>query len=93
MEVYVIGKAIIKHKKTKELLQIECTELDFDMVGSDERKMGSENHYQASIEKTNFGVLTWNVREYPVGIENHKDTDCGEHELLEDFDYGLRHVE
>ena len=51
--------------------------------------MGSEIHYEATVEHPELGQITWGLWEYPVGIENHHETDAGAHEVVKDFDYGL----
>lgn len=93
MEVYCRGVASIRHASTGEIFEIESDELDWDAVGGDERQMGSEIHYEAAIDHPELGDLIWGLWEYPVGIENHHITDVGEHEVIEDFDYGLEHGE
>lgn len=91
MEVYCSGVARIRHKVTGEVFEIESDELDWDAVGGDERQMGQEIHYEAVLDHPELGELTWGLWEYPVGIENYSDTDVGDHELLEDLSYGLKH--
>lgn len=93
MEVYCKGTARIRHKMTGEIYDIENDELDWDAVGGDERQMGPEIHYEAMIEHPELGDLTWGLWEYPVGIENYRETNAGPHEVIEDFDYGLEHSE
>lgn len=91
MEVYCTGTARIRHRQTGQVFEVEDDELDWDMVGSDERNMGPEFRYEASVEHADLGILTWSLWEYPVGVENYRNTDVGQHELLQDFDYGLEH--
>jgi hypothetical protein len=91
MEVYCRGIARIRHKDTGVIYDIESDELDWDQVGGDERQMGPELHYEAALDHPQLGELTWGLWEYPIGIENHHDTDAGGHEVVEDFDYGLEH--
>lgn len=91
MEVYCSGVARIRHKVTGEVYEIESDELDWDVVGGDERQMGPEIHYAAVLDHPELGELTWGLWEYPVGIENYSDTGVGDHELLEDLNYGLKH--
>lgn len=55
--------------------------------------MGPALHYEAALDHPQLGELTWGLWEYPIGIENHHDTDAGGHEVVEDFDYGLEHEE
>lgn len=93
MEVYCRGVAQIRHASTCEVFEIESDELDWDAVGGDERQMGSEIHYEATVVHPELGNLTWGLWEYPLGIENYNITDVGKHEVIEDFDYGLEHEE
>lgn len=91
MDVYCTGKACVRHKATGIVYKIEPNELDWEVVGSDERQMGSETHYEALVEHSDLGKLTWSLWEYPAGVENYNQTDVGEHKLVEDFEYGLKH--
>lgn len=91
MHVYCNGTVRIRHKATGMVYEVERDELDWDAVGGDERQMGPEIHYEAVVEHPELGQLTWSLWEYPVGIQNHNQTDVGEHELIEDFDYRLEH--
>lgn len=91
MDVFCSGVARIRHKGTGEVHEIESDELEWDAVGGDERQMGPEIHYEAVLDHPELGELTWGLWEYPVGIENHSDTSVGDHELLEDLNYGLKH--
>lgn len=93
MKVYCKGTARIRHKMTGEIYDIENDELDWDAVGGDERQMGSEIHYEAMIEHPDLGDLSWGLWEYPIGIENYRETNAGPHEVIRDFDYGLEHSE
>lgn len=93
MIIYCRGKAIIEHNRTGQRFEIEPDLLDFNSVGGSDRSMGPEYQYQAVIEHEVLGELSWELWEYPVGIENYKDTDVGEHRLIQDFDYGLEHEE
>ena len=91
MEVYCNGTARIRHKDTGVVYDIESDELDWDAVGGDERQMGPEVHYEAVLQHPELGELTWGLWEYPVGMENCSDTQVGGHDVVEDFDYGLKH--
>lgn len=93
MEVYCRGTARIRHSATGEIYEIESDDLDWDAVGGDERQMGSETHYEATVEHPALGELTWGLWEYPVGVENYHETKAGPHEVINDFDYGLEHGE
>ena len=91
MEVFCTGTARIRHHQTGEIYEIESDDLDWDIVGGDERNMGPEFRYEASVDHADLGTVIWSLWEYPVGIQNARDTDVGQHELLQDFDYGLEH--
>ncbi len=91
MEVYCKGTARIRHSATGHIYEIRSDELDWDAVGGDERQMGPETHYEAVLEHPELGSLSWGLWEYPIGAENHHDTDVGSHEVIVDFDYGLEH--
>jgi hypothetical protein len=77
MQVYCKGTARIRHHATGEIHEIESDELDWDAVGGDERQMGSEIHYEATVEHAELGEISWGLWEYPVGIENHRETNAG----------------
>ena len=93
MKIYCRGTARIRHRVTGEVHEIGREELDWDAVGGDERQMGSEVHYQAVVEHPDLGALNWSLWEYPVGVENYRETNAGEHEVIKDLDYGLEHEE
>lgn len=93
MRIYCRGKARIRHCDTGEIHEIKSSELDWEAVGGEERQMGPEIHYEAGVDHPELGLLTWGLWEYPVGIENHQNTDAGGHEVVDDFRYGLQHEE
>lgn len=93
MEVYCRGTARIRHSATGDIYEIESDELDWDAVSGDERQMGQEIHYEAMVNHPELGKLTWSLWEYPAGIDNFHETNVGAHEVIEDFDFGLRHSE
>jgi hypothetical protein len=92
MQAYSEGVAKIRHRETGQIYEIEGDMLDWEIVGSDERQMGSEFHHEAVFDHPVLGKLVWGLWEYPVGIENYQKTDAGPHEVIEDLDYGLLHT-
>ncbi len=88
--VYVQGKARIRHAKTGKIYTIDADQIDFDVVGSDERPMGPQTTHSAIMDHPQLGQLAWDLWEYPVGAENYRETDVGPHELLENVDFGLQ---
>lgn len=93
MRIDFSGKARIRHCETGNIYEIERDELNWEAVDSHERGMGQEVHYEAVVEHSELGLITWGLWEYPTGIENDRETNAGAHEVVEDFNYGLRHEE
>ena len=91
MRIYCRGTAKIRHSATDEVYEIGCDELDWDAVDGDDRPMGFETHFEATLEHPVLGIVTWGVWEYPEGVENYKESDAGQHEIVKDFDFGLEH--
>lgn len=85
------GAAEIQHANTGKIYFIDSDEIDFEVTASDERQMGVETIYSATIEHPELGELIWTLAEYPVGAENFHETDVGPHKLLQDIDYSLEH--
>jgi hypothetical protein len=90
MKPYCTGTAKITHVSTGKEYQILSSELDWEHVGSEEREMGAEHEYQATLDHPQLGPLSWSVWEYPEGSENHKESNIEKHTMIEDFEYGLR---
>ena len=89
--IYVRGKARIRHAETAEIYEIDADQIEFETVASDERGMGPQTTYSAVVDHPELGQLVWDLWEYPMGTENHRETDIGTHELLDNFDFGLQH--
>lgn len=89
MHVETNGVARIRHSRTGEVFDIEPDELEWEPTGGDERSMGPETIYTASIAHPDLGDLSWELSEYPAGMANHVIHDIGDHKLLEDFDIAL----
>ena len=93
MEAYSNGIASIRHHETGRIYEIDGDMLDWEIVDGDERQMGPEFHHEAVFEHPELGKLVWGLWEYPVGVENHRKTEAGPHEVVEDLDYCLRHTQ
>lgn len=87
--VYTTGTARIRHADTGAIFEIDADELDWSADNGEDREMGPEIFHTAAIDHPNLGHLSWLVAEYPVGVENMKETDAGRHTVVQDFDYGL----
>lgn len=63
--------------------------LDFDCIESNERKMGTENHYEAieifDCECGNHVTINFEVWEYPIGVHNYDSVSIEGGEILESF--------
>lgn len=57
MEICCSGTARISHVLSGEIFGIEADELVWDIVGGDERQMGPETHFEASVEHPDLGTL------------------------------------
>jgi hypothetical protein len=90
--IYSRGVARIRHATTGEIFEIPAEDLDWAEFASDERQMGLEIGYSATIEHPALGLLTWELWEYPIGAENMKETDVNGHELLENISFGLQNL-
>ena len=89
--IYVRGKARIRHSVTGQTYEIGSDQIDFDAVDGRERSMGPETEYSATVDHPQLGQLAWSLWEYPVGVENRRETDVDTHGLLKDIDFGLQH--
>lgn len=83
------GKARIRHKETGQIYEINASEVHFQSVESHERGMGPEECYSALFDHPELGDLVWEIWEYPIGALNHRETNVGPHELLEDINIDI----
>ncbi|HEY3433228.1 MAG TPA: P-loop NTPase fold protein [Rhodocyclaceae bacterium] len=97
MYVACSGVAKLRITETGETLTVNPDELDWDNEGVGERGMGDELRHWATVElvspKTgNTYHATWELWEYPIGVENNSELELDSAlELIEDFDYHLAH--
>jgi hypothetical protein len=90
--VYCKGTARIRHNITGTVFDIQGDELHWDVVSVDQRQMGPEVCFEAEVEHSRLGSLSWSLWEYPRGVENARESKVGHHEIIEDFDYGFEHA-
>ena len=50
-----------------------------------------ESQHKAVLEHPDLGTIIWTLGEYPVGVPDYRETNPGEHTILQDFAYGLEH--
>lgn len=91
MIIECTGTAILEDNLSGRRFEIEYSELDWKVADVQDRSMGLETHFQATIEHEVLGALAWNLWEYPVGIQNYKSTEVGQARIIQDFEYNLEH--
>lgn len=91
MRVETSGTTIIEHKDTSVQYEIDAKDIYWELVDASERSMGAELRYEGTIEHVKLGALTWSLWEYPIGIQNYKDRDIGDHKLIQEFEFDLEH--
>lgn len=96
------NETIEELKSPEEVLSFRCNDcneihtyykenlnLDFECVGSDERNMGTENHYQAEdyfqCECGNDIEVTYEIWEYPIGTHSCDNIEIDGGTLIESF--------
>lgn len=84
------GKVRFRHADTAQVYEIHADEIDFEAVSAHERDMGQETEHSAEVNHPKLGLLRWILWEYPVGVVNDRDTEHGQHELLEDIGLEFR---
>jgi len=66
-------------KNCSKMHSIDCDSIEWEVVDSDERNMGTENHYEAIHEEIcdcdNRMSITFHCWEYPVGVINDSDIE------------------
>ena len=92
MHVEADGVAIFKVIETGELVSIKADDLIWDSEMDGDRQMGNEITHLAEFFIDGHPV-TWRITEYPVGVENYKETDYSDEvlSLVKDINYWLEH--
>ena len=91
MHVEANGTAKFEVKDTGEIVEVSANELEWGCEGNGERQMGSELVHTAEFEIAGH-IVAWRVWEYPVGSENHKETECSSClNKLQDISYHLEY--
>lgn len=89
MKIYCRGTARIRHGQTGQTFAIEGGELDWNVVDRFVRDNAVQLHHQAVVHRAELGSISWDLWEYPEGIEVSRRATTGPHQLLVDLDYGL----
>ena len=91
MIINCTGIAIIEDNLSKRRFEIHSHELDWEVAAFQTRSMGTKTHYRASIYHETLGTLSWNLWEYPAGLQNDNSTEVGQGRIIKDFDYSLEY--
>ncbi|WP_028034117.1 hypothetical protein [Chelativorans sp. J32] len=92
MKITVKGTAKLRPLSGGEVVDVLPEDLDWDVVSTEEREMGTAVHYEATYDLGPRGSVTWTLVEYPTGAENFRRTHWDRVEVLQDFDYYLEHT-
>jgi len=92
MHVEAVGTAKFKVERSGRIVQVHAADLEWDCHGSGERQMGTEVVHTAEADIDGFNVQ-WELWEYPVGVQNHSDTQVPKGlELIENISFRLVHA-
>jgi hypothetical protein len=83
----MLAKIEIQCMSCCSVYSFECSDLDWECVESNEREMGKENHYEASIHDkcqcSQQMKITFECWEYPIGVLNSTDMEISGAILLD----------
>ena len=90
--IVVRGKTRIEHSGTGVVYSIDSSQVEFEFDHADNRQMGSEKCYVATLDHHELGDLAWTVYEYPEGCLNHYENpqELSGHKVLEDFSVDIQ---
>ncbi|MEX5576773.1 hypothetical protein [Pseudophaeobacter sp. A-200-2] len=91
MRISTTGIAIVRHSETGELFEIEPDEINWEVVASEERDMGPDRLWSASISRDELGEIRWEMSEYPEGLLGDPVPYLRGHELVQKFSVGIEH--
>lgn len=97
MKASCTGRAELRIVSTGEVFQVRPEDVDWEQDGGEERSMGAELRYVATFEFSSSKTgqhyeATWELWEYPIGVQNHSNTQVTDGvEVIKDFEYGLSH--
>jgi hypothetical protein len=91
MHVQASGTATFRINSNNQTVMIPAEDLNWECEADGERNMGNEFVYSAEIDVAGHHV-NWTLREYPIGVPNHAETDVPEGlTLVADITYTLVH--
>lgn len=91
MAIKAEGRALISNAADGTLHEVDADDLEWEVIGSDEKSMGPEVIYKAFINHPEFGEISWAISEYPTEVVNHVTPEMNGNLLLEDFIFWYEH--
>ena len=83
-----MAEVTLRCEECGENITIGQSELEYESVASDERNMGAEITYEATVEtfcpNGHPIELTHRFWEYPVGVENHREIEVDGATVIDD---------
>jgi hypothetical protein len=91
MPIKAHGQALVSSATDGTLHDIDAADLEWEVIGSDDRSMGPEVLYRASLEHPELGEIGWVISEYPTEALNHVTPEMNGNLLLEDLVFWYEH--
>lgn len=91
MAIKVEGRALVSNAADGTLHEIDADDLEWEVIGSDEKSMGPDVLHKASIDHPELGEISWVISEYPTEFVNHVTPEMNGNLLLEDFIFWYEH--
>jgi hypothetical protein len=91
MPIKAHGQALVSSATDGTLHDIDAADLEWEVIGSDDRSMGPEVLYRASLEHPELGEIGWVISEYPSEALNHVTPEMNGNLLLEDLVFWYEH--
>lgn len=90
MSIKISGTAEFKSLTTGNTVFVKADELEFDTVAADERGMGTQLMWSATVEpEDEKGSIEWIITEYPSNSLNDVSHQLQNFELIKDFAFDI----
>ena len=91
MAIRAEGRALVSNAEDGTLHEIDAADLEWEVIGSDEKSMGPDVLYRASVDHPELGEISWTISEYPTEVVNHVSPEMNGNLLLEDLIFWYEH--
>lgn len=91
MAIKAEGQALLSSTADGTLHEIDAADLEWEVIGSDEKSMGPDVLHRASIDHPELGEISWTISEYPPEVLNHVTPEMNGNLLLEDLIFWYEH--